>query len=517
MSAPAAGPHRVPAMTRPDELGVIGRASEDSRAGRDAPQSSADALAQADADTLAAPDVHGQAHSTGVAGAIDDASGPAARGNRSEGRDPTATDHALTHGAAATAAPSGPLAIAATQAARGPLAPAWALRTLVVVACVALLPLAKPFLLPVVLAVLLAIVLSGPVRALQRSGVAEPVGAALVVSTLLLVVGAVLLALSEPASEWLRRAPSTMAQWTESLERLREAFPLLHAATGGAAASAGAGPGEMATESSAISDTLKTEGLTLTRLVFEQAAGFAVAAVATVILLYFLLASENWFVIRLMQRVRSRHARLHGLAMGRCAQRDIAHFLLTMLLINVVLGAATAAALWAIGLSDPLLWGTVTAVLNFVPYLGPLVIMAMLLMAGILTYDSFGMMVAPPLLFLALNAAETYLLSPLIVGRRLDLNPVFVFLSVMFWGWAWGVAGTLVAVPLLLAIRHACRHSRSLRPVAAWLERPGDTGNTIKALVRNEPRPRWWPRRHRDERNAAAPAARSPPGRRPRC
>lgn len=394
-------------------------------------------------------------------------------------------------------APAWPLPGAGTPGARPSTAPlTWPLRVLAVVAIVALLPVAKPFLLPVVLAVLLAIVLSGPVRALHRAGLSEPVGALIVVCAVLLGVSAVIAALAEPASEWMERAPANVAQLMQSLERLREAVPLLHAATGGSAAPAADG------DATALGETLKTEGMNLTRLVLGQATGFAVAAVSTVILLYFLLASENWLVIRLMQRVRSRHARLHGLCMGRSAQRDIAHFLLTMLMINVLLGIATGLALWAIGLPNPLLWGTVTAVLNFVPYVGPLVLMAMLLMAGVLTYDSFGMMVAPPLLFLLLNALETYLLSPLIVGKRLDLNPVFVFLSVMFWGWAWGVAGTLVAVPLLLAIRHACRHSRSLRPVASWLERPGDTGKTIKALLRPEPKPRWW-RRHRAHLAAA--------------
>lgn len=376
----------------------------------------------------------------------------------------------------------------------------WPLRVLAVVALVMLLPAAKPFLLPVVLAVLLAIVLAGPVRSLEKLGVPESLGALLVVLALLTGVGIVVAALAEPASAWLERAPSNVAQLMQSLERLRDSMPLLHAATVG---------GTTAADGTAIGATLKSEGMNLTKLALEQATGFAVAAVSTVILLYFLLASQNWLLIRLMQRVRSRHARLHGLCMGRSAQRDIAHFLLTMLMINVLLGIATGLALWAIGLPNPLLWGTVTAVLNFVPYLGPLVLMAMLLLAGVLTFDSFGMMVAPPLLFLGLNALETYLLSPLIVGKRLDLNPVFVFLSVMFWGWAWGVAGTLVAVPLLLAIRHACRHSRGLRPVASWLERPVDTGKTIQSLLRPEPRPRWWKRR---SRTSVRPDAVMPPG-----
>lgn len=379
----------------------------------------------------------------------------------------------------------------------------WPLRLLATVAVVALLPIAKPFLLPVVLAVLLALVLAGPVARLHRAGLPEPAGAALVVGLLLCASTVVLIAVADPASIWLERAPASSAELGRLLERLREAAPLLHAATVGGTPAPGS-------EAAAINEKLANEGVSLTRLVLGQATGFALGAASTVILLYFLLASENWLMARLMQRARSRHARLRGLALARCAQRDIAHFLVTMLLLNVVLGAATACALWLLGLPNPTLWGALTATLNFVPYLGPLVLMALLLMAGVATFDSLGMMVAPALLSLVLNALVTYLLHPLVIGRRLDLNPIAIFLSVMFWGWAWGIAGTLVAVPLLVAARQVCRSAGGLRPLMPWLERPAHTGQTIRTLVRVDPVHRCKPRREDEQRrlppHAAAPA-----------
>jgi predicted PurR-regulated permease PerM len=385
----------------------------------------------------------------------------------------------------------------------------WPLRLLAASAVVAVLPIAKPFLLPIVLAVLLALVLAGPVARLHRIGMPEPAGAALVISVLLCAAAVVLIALADPASIWLERAPANSADLGRLLERLREAAPLLHAATVGSTPAPGS-------EAAAINEKLANEGVSLTRLVLGQATGFALGAASTVILLYFLLASENWLTARLMQHARSRRARLHGLALARCAQRDIAHFLVTMLLLNVVLGAATASALWLLGLPNPTLWGALTATLNFVPYLGPLVLMAMLLMAGVATFDSFGMMVAPALLSLLLNALVTYLLHPLVIGRRLDLNPVAIFLSVMFWGWAWGVAGTLVAVPILIAARQACRCTRTLRPLISWLERPAHTGKTVQTLVR-EPTARWWHWRADDPLNRPplATAVRAPPPRPP--
>jgi predicted PurR-regulated permease PerM len=410
------------------------------------------------------------------------------------------------HAGAPPAPDSRPTQPAASPPASRSVGP-WPLRLLATAAVVALLPIAKSFLLPVVLAVLLALVLAGPVARLHRIGLPEPVGAALVVGLLLCAATVVLIAVADPASIWLERAPASSADLGRLLERLREAAPLLHAATVGSTPAPGS-------EAAAINEKLANEGVSLTRLVLGQATGFALGAASTVILLYFLLASENWLMVRLMQRARSRQARLHGLALARCAQRDIAHFLVTMLLLNVVLGAATACALWLLGLPNPTLWGALTATLNFVPYLGPLVLMALLLMAGVATFDSFGLMVAPAITSLLLNALVTYLLHPLVIGRRLDLSPIAIFLSVIFWGWAWGIAGTLVAVPMLIAARQVCRSTRGLRQLIPWLERPAHTGKTIQqALVRVDPVQRWrhWRQDERLRRPPHAAAVQTPP------
>ncbi len=290
-----------------------------------------------------------------------------------------------------------------------------------------------------------------------------------------------------------------MEQLSRALDRLREAIPLLR--VGGHA------PGDA---QSTLSETIATQGWTITRVVLDQATGLAVATVSTFLLLYFILACEHWFVIRIMQHVPGRRARLHWLAMGRSIQREVAHYLGTMTLINVLLGTATALALWWIGLPNPLLWGAIVSVLNYVPYLGPLVIGTLLFAAGVLAFDDFGLMVAPPLAFFTLNVIEAYVVTPMVQGRRLDLNPVFVFLSVMFWGWVWGIAGALVAVPLLVALRNGMRHSRRWRHVSYWLEQPAETNMTIRAMVREPRAPRpGWSQRFRWRERTPPPAAMS--------
>ena len=153
------------------------------------------------------------------------------------------------------------------------------------------------------------------------------------------------------------------------------------------------------------------------------------------------------------------------LAGVRQAQRDIGLFISTMSLVNVALGVATGLALWAIGLPNPVLWGTTTAVLAFIPYLGPLLITLLLLLAGSVTFGTGVAMLGPPAAFLLLHGIEANFLSPMIMGHRLRLRPVFVFLSVMVWGWLWGIAGAFLAVPLLLG---AARRLQAHAGACAW-------------------------------------------------
>ncbi len=182
------------------------------------------------------------------------------------------------------------------------------------------------------------------------------------------------------------------------------------------------------------------------------------------ILLYFLLASERWLVLRTVAAIRRPRARALVLAGVRQAQRDIGLFISTMSLVNVALGVATGLALWLIGLPNPVLWGTTTAVLAFIPYLGPLLITLLLLLAGSVTFGTGAAMLGPPAAFLVLHGIEANFLSPMIMGHRLRLRPVFVFLSVMVWGWLWGIAGAFLAVPLLLALRAVCKRLPALAP-----------------------------------------------------
>ncbi len=340
----------------------------------------------------------------------------------------------------------------------------WLGRGLLFIATVLLLEHARPLLLPVTIAIVFTFVLSAPVRALQRLGLHEYIGAGLVVAAVLALVVIVFALIAAPAAAWWSRAPQIVHELIEALQGWRDAlFPYATPAplTRGPAALPAPDP---------LGERLAIEGWTFTRLAIGGTLSFAISATATVILLYFLLASERWLVARTLAAIQQPRTRALVLSGVRQAQRDIGRFISTMSLVNVALGVATGLALWAIGLPNPVLWGTTTAVLAFVPYLGPLLIAVLLLLAGSVTFGTGVAMLGPPAAFLLLHGIEANFLSPMIMGQRLRLSPVFVFLSVMVWGWLWGVAGAFIAVPLLLALRAVCKRSRRLRLVCVYLE-----------------------------------------------
>ncbi|MGZ8260120.1 MAG: AI-2E family transporter [Caldimonas sp.] len=340
----------------------------------------------------------------------------------------------------------------------------WLGRGLLFVAVVFLLQQARPLLLPVTIAIVFTFVLSPPVRALHRAGIHEYLGAGLVVAAVLGAAALILMLVAAPAAAWWSRAPLILNELVEALQSWRDAlFPYAPPAPLARAPAALPAPDP-------LGERLASEGWTFTRLAIGETISFALSASATVILLYFMLASERWLVTRTVAAVRRPRTRALILAGVRQAQRDIGLFIGTMSLINVALGIATGLALWLIGLPNPVLWGTTAAVLAFIPYLGPLLITLLLLLAGSVTYGNGWAMLGPPAAFLLLHGIEANFLSPMIMGHRLRLRPVFVFLAVMVWGWLWGIAGAFLAVPFLLALRAVCKRARALRLVCIYLE-----------------------------------------------
>jgi predicted PurR-regulated permease PerM len=364
-----------------------------------------------------------------------------------------------------------------------------AVRGLLAIAIVLVLKLAADLLVPIAVAVVLTFVLAPAVRALRRFGLPETLGAGLVVGLLLATTVLLASMLSGPASAWWERAPQTVAQVMAQVERLRDALPRFGAST--PPATPPATPRARAQAERAVANApdplkehLATEGVAFTRVVIGKVLSLGLSTAAAVILLYFLLASEHWVITRSIEAIPRRRSRALLLAGLRSVQREIGRFVSSLALINIGVATATSLAVWWVDLPNPLLWGVVAGVLNFIPYLGPMITVAMLALAGVLTFDSATAMLAPAALFVCIHAIESNIVSPWFVGRRLTLSPVAVFVSVMFWGWAWGIAGAMMAVPALVGLRSVCKRQRRLRLLCAYLEGSYQPVPSLRSLLR---------------------------------
>lgn len=361
----------------------------------------------------------------------------------------------------------------------------WALRGLLLLALVFAVREARPLLAPVLIAVLLTLALAPAVRWLRRRGVPEMLGALLIVIALMASTVPMAMTLARPAAAWWEAAPTTVTQMLAQLDKLRAAIPGLRPPE--AAVRPGRALGPLAPDP--LRERLATEGMAFTGVVLTRGLSFGVSATATVILLYFLLASEYWVLSRLVEAMPRQRTRALLLGGVRAAQREIGHWLAVVGVINGTVGVLMGLLLWSMGLPNPTMWGVITAVFCFVPYIGPMAVAALLLLAGITTFDTGPEIFAPMLAFAVIHGIESNIVSPLIVGRRLVLSPVAVFLSVMFWGWLWGIPGALIAVPVLIALRSVCRRTRGLKLMRRFLE--GDRREappSLRSLLRRPPK-----------------------------
>ena len=290
-----------------------------------------------------------------------------------------------------------------------------------------------------------------------------------------------------PARSWWERAPATFSELSDRIDHLRRSIPAI------APPPVPSDPGHHPAVKPAVpqtnpppdplKDRIAVEGVSLTREVLGRLASFGLSAAATVILLYFLLASEHWMIASTVAAIPRRRARALVLAGVRAAEREIARFVGTLAIVNVCVGIVTGLAMWALALPNPLLWGTVAGTLCFIPYLGPVMVMALLALAGMVTFDTATAMLAPAFAFIVIHAIESNFISPWFVARRLTLSQLSVFMSVLFFGWLWGIAGALIAVPLLVGLRSLAKRRRALRLWCAYLEGGHREAPTLRALL----------------------------------
>jgi predicted PurR-regulated permease PerM len=336
-----------------------------------------------------------------------------------------------------------------------------ALVGLFILAVLYTLHFAQAFILPVVLAILLDFLLSPVVRWLRKLRIPEPLGAGIVVLGLLAILGLGLWYLSRPATEWLQRAPESMARVEAKLAELRQPVEQVTEAAQQVEEATEVGQDGVA--------QVEIKGPGLTKQLFGGTAAFLSAATIIIFLTYFLLAVGDLFLQKLVTVLPQFKDKKTAVSIARETEAQISLYLFTSTLINLGVGVVTAVALWLVGMPNAVLWGVVAAILNFVPYVGAVANMVILALAALLTFDRTADALMVPGVFFVINMIEGNLLTPMIYGNRMRLNTVALFIGLVFWWYLWGIPGALLAVPIMAAIKILCDHIESLAPVGEFL------------------------------------------------
>ena len=314
------------------------------------------------------------------------------------------------------------------------------------IAAFTVLYIARNFFIPVALALLFALILTPAVRSLRRCRIPDAAGAAIVLVAFLGLLALAGYFLAGPLSAWIEKGPEMLARLSARFESITAPIRELRAAT----------------ERTELDPTVPATpiGLEQSGLLKAIAAhtGAAVGLAGTAfILLYFLLAAGDPLLASIMAAVSNSAKRERVLAISQEIKQRISKYLFTITIINFTEGALIAGGVALVGMPTPLLWGTLHALLNFIPYLGAVTGLTITTLVAFVSFDTIPRQLLPPAIYLSVMVLDNFA-SPLVLGKRLVLNPVLVFVSLLLWGWLWGIPGILIAIPLLLALKIICDH-----------------------------------------------------------
>jgi predicted PurR-regulated permease PerM len=320
---------------------------------------------------------------------------------------------------------------------------------------------AAPILIPIIMALLLSMLLAPFVGLLERVRVARTLGSLIVVVAAIGALFGIAASLRGPAQSWLSE-PQRFARLEEKLRPITASFEKFQYAI------------EQVEKATAPRDGPSIQKVELTGSglsgLLSTGIGHVASTIAAVIgLLYLFLVSGDTFLRKLVLVTPSLKDKKRAVEIVRNIETDISFYLLMVASINIAIGFIVIAMTGVLGISDPFLWGTLAAVLSFAPYVGEFAIVILLSLAGILTFDSLVQALVAPAIYFVLMTICWQGVVPFVVGRRMTLSPVAVFIAIIVLGWMWGVIGALVAVPVLASLKIICERIGPLHPVAEFL------------------------------------------------
>jgi predicted PurR-regulated permease PerM len=302
------------------------------------------------------------------------------------------------------------------------------------------------FFLPVTAALVIAIALVPLLEWFERRRVPSAIAALLCVLLFIVIANLAVASIVLPATEWVRLLPERIPRIRETLEPLFDVYASLERFIDDIVHEFGAG------SSSSRTVTVEPPNSMLD-LIATSAPHAAIQLFFGILVIFFFLA--GWTRMR-KQTITTRTSFDGAMTTARVIQQVVdatSTYLGTITIVNVLMGATVALILWMLKMPTPLMWGGIVAVLNYIPYLGPIASILLLALGGLMVFSDPWVAMLPALTFAVIHLLEANLITPALVGKRLTINPLLILVALSFWAWVWGTTGALLAVPLLIIMK----------------------------------------------------------------
>jgi predicted PurR-regulated permease PerM len=301
--------------------------------------------------------------------------------------------------------------------------------------------------MPLTAALVIAIALVPVLEWQERHRIPSPLAALMCVLLFLLAANIALAAIVVPATEFFRLLPERIDRIQHNIAPLLDLYSNLEKYVNRTIHHLAAGNIRPA------QTTAVTPPSSLLELTATSAPIVLIQVFFGILVVFFFLS--GW--TRLRRRTITNRSSFGGaMATARVIQDvvdDTSAYLGTITIINLLLGLIVAGGLWLVGMPYPLMWGGIVALMNYIPYLGPIVASLLLALGGLMVFNDIWIAMVPPAIVIGCHLLEANAVTPFIVGHRLTINPLLILVSLSFWGWVWGTPGALLAVPLLIIIQ----------------------------------------------------------------
>ena len=336
--------------------------------------------------------------------------------------------------------------------------------------------------LPFVLALVLAMVLGPAMRVMNRRlHIPRIIAALLLIIALFSVVGALGYALSVPASAWISKAPQSLPALMDKLSFLQRPIQLVERGVHELQNAMPAGEQEQAGQQVVTvkqPSDVSSHVLGIGSTVLAGGRAFLGQGFTVMLLLFFFLASSESLLRRFVEILPRFDDKRRAVSIVTEIEDSISQYLLTISMMNALVGLLNGVAVWLLGMPDPLLFGTVAFLLNYVPVLGPATGVVIFFFVGVFSFPSIWQAFIPAGIYLGIHILEGETITPLLLARRFTLSPVMVISSLMFWDWLWGIPGALLSTPLLAVTKIVCDHIEVLTPLGHLLGASSGTQNS---------------------------------------